>query len=328
MNHLGRNSTIGADNIAASTAAAKSLVDLAMENYAVQRTLSRAASCVGVALHSGKKISLTINPAGAGTGIQFRRTDLAGSAPIAANWENVVDTTMCTTLGGEGDVRIATVEHLMAALAGCHVDNAVVEVDGPELPVMDGSAHPFVFLIECAGVVEQNVSRPVLEILKPVKVSAGGSTAELSPADIFSVSFEIDFDQSAVLRQEISVNLVNGTFKNEIARARTFGFANEVEKLRAAGLALGGSLDNAVVVDGETVLNEGGLRYADEFVRHKVLDAVGDLYLAGAPIKGHYKGVRAGHTLTNTLLRTLFADAGAWRIQNGDAKPNPIAATG
>jgi UDP-3-O-[3-hydroxymyristoyl] N-acetylglucosamine deacetylase len=252
---------------------------------------------------------------------------LAGSQPIAARWDNVVDTTMCTTLG-EGDVRIATVEHLMAALAGCHVDNAIIEVDGPELPVMDGSAHPFVFLIECAGVIEQDASRPVLEILKPVKVSAGGSTAELSPADIFSVSFEIDFDQSAVLRQEISVNLVNGTFKNEIARARTFGFANEVEQLRAAGLALGGSLDNAVVVDGETVLNEGGLRYSDEFVRHKVLDAVGDLYLAGAPIKGHYKGVRAGHTLTNQLLRTLFAEPGAWRIRNGDAEPNPIAATG
>jgi UDP-3-O-[3-hydroxymyristoyl] N-acetylglucosamine deacetylase len=327
MNHLGHNSTISLDNTAASTTGGKSLVDLAMENYAAQRTLSRPASCMGIALHSGKKISLAINPAPAGTGIQFRRTDLAGSQPIAARWDNVVDTTMCTTLG-EGDVRIATVEHLMAALAGCHVDNAIIEVDGPELPVMDGSAHPFVFLIECAGVIEQDASRPVLEILKPVKVSAGGSTAELSPADIFSVSFEIDFDQSAVLRQEISVNLVNGTFKNEIARARTFGFANEVEQLRAAGLALGGSLDNAVVVDGETVLNEGGLRYSDEFVRHKVLDAVGDLYLAGAPIKGHYKGVRAGHTLTNQLLRTLFAEPGAWRIRNGDAEPNPIAATG
>ncbi len=320
MNHLGRNSSVGPDNMAASTAGAKSLVDLAMENYAVQRTLSRPASCVGVALHSGKKISLTINPAPAGTGIQFRRTDLAGFAPIAANWENVVDTTMCTTLGGEGDVRIATVEHFMAALAGCHVDNAVVEVDGPELPVMDGSAHPFVFMIECAGVVEQNAPHPVLEILKPVKVSAGASTAELRPADIFSVSFEIDFDQSAVSCQEISVNLVNGTFKNEIARARTFGFAEEVAQLRAAGLALGGSLDNAVVVDGENVLNEGGLRYDNDFVRHKVLDAVGDLYLAGAPIKGHYKGVRAGHALNNRLLRTLFADTGAWRLENDDAK--------
>ncbi|MBT3551065.1 MAG: UDP-3-O-acyl-N-acetylglucosamine deacetylase [Rhodospirillaceae bacterium] len=324
MNHLGPNHTAGLN----SNTSNKSLVDLAMENFAVQRTLSRPASCTGIALHSGRKISLSINPAPAGAGIQFRRTDLAGSAPIAANWENVVDTTMCTTLGGEGDVRIATVEHLMAALAGCHVDNAIIEVDGPELPVMDGSAHPFVFLIECAGVIEQNVSRPILEILKPVKVSAGASSAELAPADIFSVSFEIDFDQSAVSRQEISVNLVNGTFKNEIARARTFGFANEVEQLRAAGLALGGSLDNAVVVDGETVLNEGGLRYSDEFVRHKVLDAVGDLYLAGAPIKGHYRGVRAGHALTNKLLHTLFADTGAWRIRNGDAQLDPIAATG
>ncbi len=161
---------------------------------------------------------------------------------------------------------------------------------------------------------------PVLEILKTVNVSAGDRYAELTPADIFSVSFEIDFDHAAVSHQEITVNLVNGTFKNEIARARTFGFAEEVEQLRAAGLALGGSLDNAVVVDGGNVLNEGGLRYDNEFVRHKVLDAVGDLYLAGAPIKGHYKGVRAGHALNNRLLRTLFADAGAWRLENGDAK--------
>jgi len=321
MNHLGRNNTVGPDAAASATVAGgENLMDLAMQSYAVQRTLSRPANCMGIALHSGKKISLTLKPAPAGSGIQFQRTDLAGSAPIAANWENVVDTTLCTTLGGGDDVRIATVEHLMAALAGCHVDNVLVEVDGPEVPVMDGSAHPFVFLIECAGVVEQDASRPVLEILKTVKVSAGDRYAELTPADIFSVSFEIDFDHAAVSHQEITVNLVNGTFKNEIARARTFGFAEEVEQLRAAGLALGGSLDNAVVVDGGNVLNEGGLRYDNEFVRHKVLDAVGDLYLAGAPIKGHYKGVRAGHALNNRLLRTLFADAGAWRLENGDAK--------
>jgi UDP-3-O-[3-hydroxymyristoyl] N-acetylglucosamine deacetylase len=276
---------------------------------------------MGIALHSGKKVSLSLKPAAAGTGILFRRTDLPGSADIPAIWDHVVDTTMCTTLGAGGDARVATVEHLMAALAGCHVDNVIVEVNGPEVPVMDGSAHPFVFLIECAGVVEQAARRPVLEVLKPVKVSVGDGYAELTPAEIFSVSFEIDFNHSAVSRQEISVNLVNGTFKNEIARARTFGFADEVEQLRAAGLALGGSLDNAVVVDGETVLNEGGLRYENEFVRHKVLDAVGDLYLAGAPIKGRYKGVRAGHTLTNQLLRIWFADATAWRLDNGEARP-------
>ena len=332
MNHLGYNTSTGptlAEGNAHTRTSAKSLVDLAMENYAVQRTLTRPASCVGVALHSGQKISLTLKPAPAGSGIRFRRTDVAGSTAIAARWDNVVDTKLCTTLGHGEDrsSRVATVEHLMAAFAGCHVDNAIVEVDGPELPVMDGSAHPFVFLIECAGIAEQDVARPVLEILKPVRVSSHNSHAELIPSDIFSVSFEINFDHAAVARQEISVNLVNGTFKNEIARARTFGFVQEVEQMRAAGLALGGSLDNAVVVDGENVLNEDGLRYDNEFVRHKVLDAVGDLYLAGAPIKGHYKGICAGHALNNKLLHTLFAHKDAWRLQNGVSKL-AVAASG
>ena len=201
MNHLGRNNTV-APNAAASAivAGGENLMDLAMQSYAVQRTLSRPANCMGIALHSGKKISLTLKPAPAGSGIQFRRTDLAGSAPIAANWENVVDTTLCTTLGAGDHVRIATVEHLMAALAGCHVDNVLVELDGPEVPVMDGSAHPFVFLIECAGVIEQDASRPVLEILKTIKVAAGDSYAELTPAQMENVSYPVIWGEQVVSR--------------------------------------------------------------------------------------------------------------------------------
>jgi UDP-3-O-[3-hydroxymyristoyl] N-acetylglucosamine deacetylase len=287
-----------------------------------QQTLQRPISCVGIALHSGKKVSLTLKPAEIDSGIVFRRTDLPGSDDIPARWDHVVDATMCTTLGNDDTVRVSTVEHLMAALSGCHIDNVIAEVNGPEVPVMDGSAQPFVFLIECAGVSEQNAPRRVIEILKPVKVEVDGKVAELVPSDSFSVGFQIDFDSEAVSKQEITVSLINGTFKKEIARARTFGFAHEVEQLRAAGLALGGSLDNAVVVDGDKVLNEGGLRYDDEFVRHKVLDAVGDLYLSGGPIRGHYRGFRAGHRLTNQLLRTLFSDAEAWRIVDANQAPS------
>jgi len=278
-----------------------------------QTTLSRAIDCVGVGLHSGKKVCLSLRPAAADTGIVFKRTDLDGAPEIKASWDNVVDTRMCTTLGNGEGVIVSTVEHLMAALSGCHVDNVIVELDGPEVPVMDGSSQPFVFLVECAGIKEQDAPRKIIEILKPVRVEVDGKVAELLPSNSFSVGFEIEFNDRAVAHQEISITLVNGTFKMEIARARTFGFVHEVEALRAAGLGLGGSLDNAVIVDGDKVLNEGGLRYDDEFVRHKVLDAVGDLYLSGAPIRGHYRGVRAGHHLTNELLKALFADSSAWR---------------
>jgi len=278
-----------------------------------QTTLSRAIDCVGVALHSGKKVSLSLRPAPADTGIVFKRTDLEGAPEIKASWDNVVDTRMCTTLGNGEGVIVSTVEHLMAALSGSHIDNVIVELDGPEVPVMDGSSQPFVFLVECAGVQELDAPRRIIEILKPVRVEIDGKVAELLPSNSFSVGFEIEFDDRAVAHQEISITLVNGTFKKEIARARTFGFVHEVEALRAAGLGLGGSLDNAVIVDGDNILNEGGLRYDDEFVRHKVLDAVGDLYLSGAAIRGHYRGVRAGHHLTNELLKALFADPSAWR---------------
>ncbi len=278
-----------------------------------QRTLKQPINCSGVALHSGLDIKMTLRPGEADSGILFWRTDIAGGgAFIPARWDQVTDTRMCSTLGNEDGVTIGTVEHLMAALAGMEIDNAVIEINGPEVPIMDGSAAPFVFLIECAGVVTQDRPWRVIRILKPISVDDGDRYASLAPGNGFSVSFDIDFDSAAVSRQRISVELGNGTFKRELARARTFGFLHEVEELRAAGLARGGSLDNAVVVSGDKVLNEGGLRYDDEFVRHKALDAIGDLFLAGAPLRGHFYGQRSGHGTNNALLRALFADAEAW----------------
>ena len=252
------------------------------------------------------------------------RADIEGCPEIKASWDNVIDTKMCTTIGNSEGVSVATIEHLMAALSGCHIDNVIVDINDTEVPIMDGSSQPFVFLIECAGVQELDQSREVLQVLKPVKVSSNGKTAELSPHSTFSVGFEIEFEQHAVSRQEISIGLENGAFKKEIARARTFGFMEEVEALRASGLALGGTLDNAVVVDGEKILNDGGLRYSDEFVRHKVLDAVGDLYLAGYPILGKYAGFRAGHHMNNVLLKALFADRSAWKLVDLVNKSNNL----
>jgi len=276
-----------------------------------QRTLKTAINCSGVALHSGAKVSMTLQPADADSGIVFKRTDIAGKgALIPATWDRVTDTRMCTTLGNDDGVTIGTVEHLMAALAGCGIDNALIELNGPEVPIMDGSSQPFVFLIECAGVVEQDASRRVIRVLKTVSVNGG--EARLSPGSHLSLDFEIDFGDDLVSRQSLSIGLINGSFPKDLARARTFGFLRDVEALRAAGLAKGGSLDNAVVVSGDGVMNEGGLRYEDEFVRHKVLDAIGDLYLAGAAIIGNFQGVRSGHATNNALLRALFADPDAW----------------
>ncbi len=285
-----------------------------------QRTLGGPVQCSGIGLHSGAPSVLTLHPAPANHGVQFRRTDVAGvDAVIPAIWSNVSSTQHCTTLGNAAGVQISTVEHLMAALAGCGVDNVMVSVDGPELPIMDGSSAPFVFLIECAGIVEQSAPRRAIRILKPVMVSERGRSAALSPSsanagDSLTVSFEIDFAGSQLARQEGFFQVTTGSFKSELARARTFGFIEEVDGLRAAGLALGGSLDNAVVVAGEQVLNEDGLRFDNEFVRHKVLDCVGDLALAGASVLGHYHGVRAGHRLTNKLLHALFETPDAWEL--------------
>lgn len=279
----------------------------------LQRTLKESIHCRGIGLHSGAKISLSLHPAAPGTGIVFRRIDKAGGgAEIPAVWQNAVSSALCTTVSNREGISVATVEHLMAAFAGLGVDNVLVELDGPEVPIMDGSAAPFVFLLECAGIVEQDAPRCAIRILKPVMVEGTGKTATLFPDDGFSISFEIDFASRVINHQDISLVLDAETFKTEVSEARTFGFLHEVEQMRAAGLARGGSLENAVVVGENHVLNEGGLRFADEFVRHKVLDSLGDLYLAGAPIIGHFRGVRSGHDLNRRLLEALFADSSAW----------------
>jgi len=297
-----------------------------------QKTLKSAISCTGIGLHSGEKISMTLHPADADAGIVFRRTDLAGGgAEIPASFDSVCDTRLCTTLGSENGKTIATVEHLMAALAGAGIDNAVIEVGGPEVPVMDGSAAPFMFLIDCAGVAEQDAPRKVVRVLKAVSIDDGDKSATLTPADGFSVDFHIEFENAAIGSQAMAVDLTDGVFKNEIARARTFGFLHEAEALWAAGLAKGASLDNAVVVSGDKIMNEDGLRFDDECVRHKILDAVGDLYLAGASLLGHYTGTRSSHALNNRLLRELFGDPSNYEIVDmSDQTPRtaPVGAVG
>lgn len=280
-------------------------------DFVRQKTLNKSIHCRGIGLHSGARINMTLHPAAPGTGIVFRRADQS-DVEILASWRNVVDSTLCTTLGNRDGVTVATVEHLMASFAGLEVDNAVVELDGPEVPVMDGSAAPFVFLIECAGLVQQPAPRRAVKVMKPVSVGGEGGSAMLVPDDEFRLSFAIDFASGAINRQELSVAIDAGSFKHDISRARTFGFLDEVDRMRAAGLARGGSLDNAVVISGDRILNQEGLRYGDEFVRHKMLDALGDLYLAGGPILGHFHGMRSGHAMNRRLVEALFADATAW----------------
>jgi len=276
-----------------------------------QRTLKNSIHCSGIGVHSGDRVAMTLHPAPAGSGIVFRRSDLFGSE-IKAEWRNAIETPLCTTIVNAEGARCSTIEHLMSAFLGCGIDNAVVEIDAVEVPIMDGSAAPFVFLIDCAGTAEQDSPRRALRILKEVTVIDGERSASLAPDDGFSVQFEIDFDSAVVARQEWSARLYEGVYKREIARARTFGFLHEVDRLRAMGLARGGSLDNAIVINGDKIMNEGGLRYPDEFVRHKVLDSIGDLFLAGGPIIGHFHGIRAGHALTLRLMNAVMADEDAW----------------
>jgi UDP-3-O-[3-hydroxymyristoyl] N-acetylglucosamine deacetylase len=293
-----------------------------------QRTLKAPIGCVGVGLHTGKRVSLNLRPADPNHGIVFRRTDLGRDIP--ARFDRVVDTRLATVLGDErwASARIGTVEHVMAALSALGIDNALVELGGPEVPALDGSAAPFVFLLDCAGVAEQPAPRSHIEIRRTVRVSEGDAFAELRPAALgnsgLEMALSIDFAAAAIGRQALSLRLTAETFRTELARARTFALAEEVSQLRAAGLAQGGSLDNAVVVDQARILNPGGLRMSDEFARHKLLDAVGDLALAGAPLCGRFIAHRSGHALNNRLLRALFADASAWR--EVDAAPVPVAA--
>lgn len=277
---------------------------------AAQQTLKTAIRCRGIGLHSGCKVAMALHPAPPDCGIVFRR--IGSAAEIRASWIHTVDSPLCTVLSNGEGMSIATVEHLMAALAGAAIDNVVVELDGPEVPIMDGSAAPFLFLIECAGIVEQDAPRRAVKVLKPVTITADEASATLAPDYGFSMSFEIDFDNPLIRRQEIRLVFDADTFKTELSRARTFGLLDDVNRLRAAGFARGGSLDNAVVVGRDQVLNIGGLRYVNEFVRHKLLDAFGDLYLAGGPLVGAFRGVRSGHAHNRRLLATLFADPEAW----------------
>ena len=286
-----------------------------MSNVLKQQTLKNVIGCSGVGLHSGARVTMSIAPADINTGIRFKRTDISGGqAVIEANWRNVVDSRLCSTLANSDGVSIATVEHLMAAFAGLGIDNALVEINGPEVPIMDGSAAPFAFLIECAGIREQDAPRMAIRVLRPIEVREATRHASLTPADGFALGFDIEFSSPAVASQSHTIDLIDGAFKKEVARARTFGFEHEVAALRAAGLLKGGSLDNAVVVSGAKVLNDSGLRYSDEFVRHKILDSVGDLYLAGNPILGRFHGSRSGHAMNHMLLAALFADATAYEM--------------
>lgn len=287
-----------------------------------QRTLRSAVGCVGTGLHTGARVALTLRPAPADSGIVFRREDVPGAAAIPAGVRAVADTTRCTQLAGPDGARVGTVEHLMAALAAWGIDNLEIAVDGPEVPAMDGSARPFFFLLGSAGIAEQAAPRRILEILRPVHVNNGDRTATLRPHRGFAVDMAIDFAHACVGRQRLALEVDALSFPDELAGARTFGFAEDVETLRAKGLARGGSLDNAVVVGSRGVLNPEGLRWTDEFVRHKALDAVGDLYLAG-PMAGRFEGRGSGHQLHVKLLRRLFDEPDAWRRVPADADEPP-----
>jgi len=278
-----------------------------------QRTLKNVIRATGIGLHTGKKVYLTLRPAAVDTGIVFRRVDLESPVEIEANPENVGDTRLSTTLI-KGDVRVSTVEHLLSAFAGLGIDNAYVDLSAAEVPIMDGSAGPFVFLVQSAGIEEQNAPKRFIRIKRTVIVEDGDKWARFDPFEGFKVSFKIDFEHPVFRNrsQTTSVDFSSTSFVKEVSRARTFGFMRDIEQLRANDLALGGSMDNAVVMDDYRVLNEDGLRYDDEFVKHKVLDAIGDLYLLGCSLIGEFSGYKSGHALNNRLLRALLADSEAW----------------
>jgi UDP-3-O-[3-hydroxymyristoyl] N-acetylglucosamine deacetylase len=280
----------------------------------LQHTVASPAQLDGVGLHSGQTASISICPAKAGAGVVFVRTDVEGPASIVrARADGVCDTRLGTTIGNAHGVTVSTIEHLMAAFAGLGIDNAIIELNGPEVPIMDGSAEPFVHAVDAAGRRQQQARRRYIEVLEEIKVIEGGKSAGLTPAESYEICFEIDFDSGAIGRQQIDLAVDESTFRSDLSDSRTFGFLQEVDALRAAGLARGGSLDNVIVVDGDNVLNGGGLRSTDEFVRHKALDALGDLFLLGAPVIGRYHGVCSGHGLNNALARRLAATPHAWR---------------
>jgi UDP-3-O-[3-hydroxymyristoyl] N-acetylglucosamine deacetylase len=300
-----------------------------------QRTLKNVIRATGIGLHTGEKVYLTLRPAAVNTGVVFRRTDLKVPVDIPARPEYVGDTLLSTSLMKEG-VRVSTVEHLLSALAGLGIDNAYVDLTAPEVPIMDGSAGPFVFLIQSAGIEEQNAPKRFIRIKRPLMVEEGDKWVRFEPYDGFKVSFTIDFDHPAFKgrRQHAQIDFSRSSFVKEVSRARTFGFMRDIEVLRARNLALGGSLDNAVVVDDYRILNEDGLRYEDEFVKHKILDAVGDLYLLGCNLVGAFIGHKSGHALNNRLLRALLKNPQAWEhvtfdreAQTAPAYLHPLHAT-
>lgn len=301
-----------------------------------QTTLRNRIGCAGIGLHSGQQVRFTVYPAEAGTGIVFRRMDLRDAEGLTeqdicvpARFDYISNTQLGSTLTNAAGVSVATVEHLMSAFSGCGIDNARVDLDGPELPVLDGSAAPFVMLLECAGVARLSERRKYIRILETVSVEEDGKQVSLSPHDGFVMNFEIDFPVSVIGKQSYGFDMADGSYKSCIAQSRTFGFLHEVEHLKSLGLARGGSLQNAIVLDGENILNDTGLRFPDEFVRHKILDAIGDLYLAGAPIMGRFDAVRAGHSLNNKLLQALFNNPLAWEYSDGplgSARQMPVAA--
>jgi UDP-3-O-[3-hydroxymyristoyl] N-acetylglucosamine deacetylase len=287
---------------------------LPVRNDHHQRTTVAPAIIAGVGVHTGDRVRLAVRPAPVGTGIVFVRSDVTDrDNRIPVSGEAVVDARLNTMIENADGVRLSTIEHLMAAFAALGVSNAVVEVDGPELPILDGSALPFVQLLDRAGFRRQEAPVRYIEILKPIRVQEGDKTAALLPCDRYEMRFEIDFPTPVIGNQVVDFVVDEDTFRNEIMAARTFGFAHEVEALRRAGLARGGSLENAVVIDGDQILNPGGLRMEREFVKHKALDAIGDLYVLGAPLLGRYEGVKAGHHINNLLVRELLAHPQAWR---------------
>ncbi len=279
----------------------------------VQNTLKSAAVFTGLGLHSGEPVRMVVRPAAAETGIWFRRTDLsAGDVMIPARWDAVVPSKLCTLVANPSGVSVSTIEHIMAALAGCAIHNAIIDIAGPEVPILDGSSVSFVDRFLQVGLVAQTAPVRAIRVLKTVEVREGEAVARLEPSDMLEIDFQIDFTEAAIGRQEKTLNMANGAFVRELCDSRTFCLQSDVDRMRANGLALGGTLENAVVFEDGRVLSPGGLRHSDEPVRHKMLDALGDLSLAGGPILGRYTGVRAGHALTNRLLRALFAQPEAW----------------
>jgi len=277
-------------------------------NNQKQQTIEESITVKGIGLHSGKQVEIKLEPAGIDHGIKFIRTDKKRDNIIEAIWSNVSETILSTTISNQSGLKISTIEHLMSALSGLHVDNLIIHINSAEVPIMDGSSRPFVDMIENVGIRVQNKKRKLLNVKKSIEVKNNNSSVKIIPNDQFSIDFEIDFPSQIVSKQSCQLQLINGNYKTDISAARTFGFEKDVENLRSNGLALGGSLDNAVVVGENEILNKEGLRYNDEFVRHKILDSIGDLYLAGSPIVGYFYGNKSGHHLNNQLLRKLFSD--------------------